>query len=141
MGRKVKKIALSKEAHDKLEGYYRNDSGVFSRRCHIILLKSRGLDSKEIGLIVGSNQNTVNNWVKRYESSGIEGLSTKPGQGRKAILNQQEDTEIIRKKVQEERQRLKLIKNELEEELNKNFSMKTLTRFLKTLSAGGNEFG
>lgn len=141
MGRKVKKITLSTQACEELEEHYRSNSGVFSRRCHMILLKNQELSSKAIGQILGVNENTVNSWAKRYESLGIKGLETKSGQGRKPILNQEKDSEIIKKKVQEERQRLKLIKNKLESELDKKFSMKTLTRFLKTISADGNESG
>ena len=81
---------------------------------------------------------TVNNWLTRYEEQGVEGLKTKPGRGRKAILNQQNDEAKVRAVVQQERQRLKLAKETLEEELGKQFSLKTLKRFLKSVAHGGN---
>ncbi|MEO1257088.1 MAG: helix-turn-helix domain-containing protein [Bacteroidota bacterium] len=140
MGRKSKRIALSKRERAALEkGFRKGDSTIYSRRCHIILLKSEGRSSKEIANIFGITDQAVNNWVKRYESSGLAGLQTRRGQGRKPILDKQADEAKVKAAVKKERQRLKLIKEELEQELNKSFSVLTLKRFLKNLSADGNE--
>jgi Penicillin amidase len=38
----------------------------------------------------------VNNWVSRYEAEGINGLQTKPGRGRKAILDAHKDAAKIK---------------------------------------------
>jgi transposase len=73
------------------------------------------------------------------ESGGIEGLRTAPGRGRKQILNRQTDEQKVRQAVQQERQRLTQAKAALEAELDKQFSTKTLKRFLKKLSADGSE--
>lgn len=121
------------------EGYRTGSPGVFSRRCHIILLKSEGRTSKEVGLIVKMDQMTVNSWLNRYESGGLEGLKTKGGRGRKQILDLRTDEAIVRKAIEKERQRLSQAKQILEVELNKQFSSKTLKRFLKNLSADGSE--
>lgn len=141
MGRKSKVIQLSEAArHDLERGYKNTEDAIFSRRCHILLLKSEGYTSQQIADIFKITHQSVNNWVKRYEASGIAGLNTKKGQGRKPILNKEQDEAKIRSAVKNERQRLKLVKSELEEELNKEFSLLTLKRFLKNLSANGNEF-
>ena len=50
----------------------------------MILLKSEQRPSVEVVGILGSCEMTVNNWLKRYQSEGIEGLRTRPGRGRKA---------------------------------------------------------
>jgi len=142
MGRKSKVVQLTSEQRAALEqGYRQSKSAAFSRRCHIILLKSQGRTSEEIGAIIGTTIQPVNRWVKRFEFQGMEGLQNKPGQGRKAILNRVEDEEKVRKAIQKERQRLGLAKEELEQELDKEFSLLTLKRFLKKLSADGNESG
>lgn len=142
MGRKAKFINLSEAARKELEQGYKNTANaIFSRRCHIILLKSEGYTSQQIADIFKITIQPVNNWVKRYKASGIVGLKTKKGQGRKPILNKEQDAAKVRAAVIKERQRLKLVKSELEEELNKEFSLLTLKRFLKNLSANGNEFG
>lgn len=140
MGRKAKKIILSSDERAALElGYKDLKKPKFSRRCHIILLKSEGYTSKYIATLLRyKDAQPINNWVKRYEAAGLEGLQTKSGQGRKPILDKKKDEAKVKAAVQKERQRLKLAKQDLENELGKQFSLLTLKRFLKKLSADGN---
>jgi len=107
----------------------------------MILLKGEGRSSQEIAGLLLTNHVSVCNWLNRYKEKGIEGLKTKKGQGRKPILNKETDEWIVKKQVKKERQRLKNAKDELEKELGKEFSLKTLKRFLKNLSADGNVSG
>jgi transposase len=124
----AEKVALN-------NGYLHGKTAVFRMRCHIILLKSQGYISKTIADLHGyPTQTSINSWVNRYLEHGISGLSNKKGQGRKAILNPALHGEQIRKSVQAERQRLNVAKEELETELSKEFSVKTLQRFLKKIS-------
>ena len=140
MGRRAKKLSLSESEKQELEnGYRHSPNAYFSRRCHIILLKGQGRTSTEIAEIFGTTKQPINSWVKRYEAEGISGLLTRSGQGRKQIFDKEKDTEKVKAIVKKERQRLKLAKEEIAEELNKEFSMSTLTRFLKTLAAPTNE--
>ena len=141
MGRKAKTLKLSEAAKQELEQNYKSSTSVqLSRRCFIILLKAKGLRSADIADLLGITDQSVNSWVKRYEASGIDGLKTKPGQGRKPILTKEDDEKQVRAIVEKERQRLKLVKEELEKSCDKVFSLSTLKRFLKRLSADGNEF-
>lgn len=140
MGRKSKVIELTQAEKGELEkGYKYSKSKVFSQRCHIILLKNKGLTSQEIADIFGITFQPVNSWCKKYLQHGIEGLKTKPGQGRKTILNKEDDEAKVKAAIKKERQRLRLAKEELEKDLGKTFSVLTLKRFLKNLSADGNE--
>ncbi len=140
MGRKVKPLHLTDAERAELEkGFKSHKASTFSRRCHIILLKSEGRSSKDIAQIFDITDQAVNNWVKRYRKSGIAGLQTRPGRGRKPILNKEEDEAKVKAAIKKERQRIKHVKEELEQELNKNFSVLTLKRFLRNLSADGNE--
>ncbi len=82
-------------------------------RCQIILLKSESRSSLEVGRIVGCCEMTVNNWVCRYQSQGLEGLRTKPGRGRPAILNAETDLEQIKAAVRSNRQRVRIAKADL----------------------------
>jgi transposase len=141
MGRKSKKLDLTAAQKVELEkGFKYLSSKVFSQRCHMILLKNQGLTSQQIADIFGVTFQPVNSWVKRYVEHGIEGLKTKPGQGRKPILNKEQDEAKVKAAIKKERQRIKLAKESLEKDLGKNFSVLTLKRFLKNLSADGNEF-
>lgn len=82
----------------------------------------------------------VNTWLKRYQQCGLAGLEVKPGRGRKPILNQETDLAAVRVAVQNNRQRVSLAIAELEQELGKEFSQQTLTRFLKKTVAASSEF-
>ena len=140
MGRKSKRIDLTAAEKKELEiGYKKSKSKVFSRRCHIILLKNQGRSSQEIADIFGTTFKPINSWCKRYLATGIEGLKTKPGQGRKPIFNKEKDEAKVKAAIKKERQRIKLAKEDLEKDLGKDFSLATLKRFLKKLSADGNE--
>ena len=140
MGRKSKIIDLTEAEKQELEkGFKHSKSSNFSRRCHFVLLKNQGKTSQEIADIFRITIQPVNRWCNRYLKHGIVGLQTKPGQGRKPILDKTKDEAIIKATVQKERQRLKKAKKILENELDKSFSLKTLQRFLKTLAADGNE--
>lgn len=137
---KIRKIELSKEQRQVLESGLRSGkSHSFRLRCQLVLLKSEGRSSKEVASIVKVNPVTVNNWLSRYEAEGIAGLKTKPGRGRKLVLEPERDMEMVRQTVVEERQRLSQAKLLLEQQLGKEFSLKTLKRFLKKLSAATNE--
>lgn len=135
MGKK-RTIELTAKQQEALEAsYHSGKAHAFRKRCQLVLLKNQGRTSKDVGQIVKMNQVSVNNWLDRYQAEGIEGLMTKPGRGRKAVLDQEQDAAKVRQAVQQERQRLSQAKQLLEEELNKEFSLKTLKRFLKKLSA------
>lgn len=128
----IKVIHLSGEEKTALEHSYRTgQSAAFRKRCQIILLKSQSRTSQDVARIVGCCEVVVNNWMARYEQEGLTGLHTRPGRGRKAILHADTDLEPIREAVRGNRQRLRVAKADLEEALDKNFSDKTLRRFLK----------
>lgn len=136
---KTKVIELTKEQRAELEnGYREGKTHSFRSRCQMILLKSEKRSSLEVVNILGSCQMTVNNWLKRYEQYGIEGLQTQAGRGRKSIL-QAEDLEQIKAKVKDSRQRISLAQAELETDLAKSFSVSTLKRYLKKTVAATNE--
>ncbi len=136
----LRTIELTATQYQELkDGYEKGKSSAYRKRCHIVILKSEGRTSLDVGQIVGTHQISVNNWLNRYESEGISGLKTKSGRGRKRILDKEKDGEKIKAQVKKERQRLKRVKVNIEQELNKSFSLITLKRFLKNLSANGNE--
>lgn len=128
---KVTVIELDDAQRAALEqGYLHGPGPAFRRRCQMILLKSRGRTSSEVAGIVGVCEMSVHNWVHRYQDHGLAGLETRPGRGRKAIL-QEQDLESVRRVVAEHRQRLSVAKAELEQALGKSFSQETLARFVK----------
>lgn len=137
---KTRIIELTASERLALEkGYRTGKTHSYRKRCQAIVLKSEGRLSFEVGQIVGMHEVSVNKWLNRYEAEGLEGLKTKPGGGRKPILDTEKDAESVRQAVKKERQRLSKAKDIIETELDKGFSLKTLKRFLKNLSADINE--
>ena len=135
---KTKIITLTAEQRAELEhGYRHGKTHGFRWRCQVILLKSEKRTSLEITEILGGCEMTINNWLKRYQKDGIRGLEVAPGRGRKSILKA-EDLPTVQEKVKQARQRLSLAKAELEQTLEKPFSLPTLKRFLKKTVAATN---
>ena len=128
---RIKTLELSEgERRELARGYREGQSHAYRKRCQMMLLKSEERRSREVAEILGCHEVSVNNWLKRFEAEGIEGLKTKPGRGRKPILDAEGDLEAVRNAVQANRQRLSVAKAELETELDKNFSTRTLERRL-----------
>ena len=131
---KIKTIELTPEQRAALEkGYREGHSHAFRLRCHMILLKSESRSSTQIAQMLGRCEVVVNTWLQRYQAQGLDGLRTRPGRGRKAILDAQTDLAQVKEAVRGNRQRISLAKAELETALGKNFSQKTLERFLKNM--------
>jgi transposase len=138
MGRFLK-ITLDDQQRAALErGYRTGKTHAFRQHCQIVLLKAQGRKSQEIAALLGCCQNSVNDWLHRYQQEGIQGLHIKPGRGRKTILSEATDSARVREAVKQHRQRIKLAKAELEASLGKEFSQRTLVRFLKNLTADTN---
>ncbi len=138
MGRSIK-IELADNQRQELENGYRNGkSHSFRTNCQIVLLKSEGRFSKEIAEFLGFSEQRVNRWLWRYKTQGLAGLEIRQGRGRPSLL-QIENTELIKEAVKRHRQRISIARAELQETLGKEFSQKTLSRFLKNLTAAINE--
>jgi transposase len=134
---------LSAEDRNLLEkGHKNGKTHAFRKRCQVILLKSEGRTSKSVGSIVKMSNMSVDAWVRRYKVEGIEGLHTKPGRGRKPLLNKETDQESILAAVKSNRQRVDMAKAEWEAaQGGKTVSRDVFRRFLKALAEGTNEFG
>ena len=133
-------LTLTAEERAALEKSSRHGpSHAFRTRCQMILLKADLLPSAQVAERVGCCMMAVNGWVRRYQDEGLAGLKTKPGRGRKSILDDQADLEQVRTAVQNHRQKISLAKAELEAGLGKGFSTQTLKRFLKNIVAATSE--
>ena len=138
MGRIIK-IELTDNQRSELENGYRNGkTHSFRTNCQIVLLKSEGRKSDEIASFLGTSEQKVNRWLWRYKLEGVQGLVIRQGRGRPAIL-QIEHTASIKEAVRRHRQRISVARVELEKSIGKEFSQKTLERFLKNLTADINE--
>jgi transposase len=63
----------------------RNDASRYDHRLHGVLLVAQGLTCPHVGELLGDSARTVVNWVQRFESRGLAGLSDgeRPGRPRR----------------------------------------------------------
>src|SRR5215510_5311121 len=133
MGR-INSPSLTPEQRKELEtGFREGKSHCFRMRCQSILLKSEGRTSKDVGSITGMCNVSVDTWVRRYKSEGLPGLLTKPGRGRKSII-EDSDKDAILSAVKSNRQRMQTAKAEWEQQSGKKVCRNTFKRFLKSLA-------
>jgi transposase len=76
-------IHLTPDGARELEQLYQTTKDVRLRtRAQMILLAGEeGLTAAEIARIVRQNEQTVRNWLKRYQAEGLEGLADAPRSG------------------------------------------------------------
>lgn len=114
-------------------GFRQGESHVFRMRCRAILLKSEGLSSVCVGEQTEMTAQSVNGWVKRFESEGIKGLYTRPGQGRKPIMDCS-DEDAVRKAIESDCQSVRAAKEAWQNASGKEASDLTFRRFLSALA-------
>ena len=131
---KIKTISLTDESRLQLEDGFRNgESHCFRMRCRAILLKSQGLPAKEVGRQTEMTHISVNSWVKRFEAEGISGLKTRPGRGRKPVMDCS-DEEAVRAAIEKDRQSVKKAKEAWRQASGKAASESTFRSFLSALA-------
>jgi len=79
---------------------------------------------------------TVYTWFNRWERGGLAGLANAAGQGRHPILGAA-DAAPVAAAVRANRQQLKDVAVTLRQELAKDFSARTLRRFLTSVAGVG----
>ena len=101
---KIKKLELTPKQYAELENGFRNgESHSFRMRCRAVLLKGKGLSSVKAGQETEMSFVSVNAWVKRFFTECIEGLKTRPGRGRKPIMDCS-DEQAVRLAIEQDRQ-------------------------------------
>ena len=112
----------------------------FRNRCLCILLSHQQQPVKWLKDHFQVSRLTIYNWLDAWEEQGLRGLYNRPGQGRRPILTTC-DKAMVTQHVEQHSQQLKLARQTLRIELNRDFSQKTLSRFLKSVAGDGNASG
>ena len=129
----IKVLALTEVDRLKLEkGYHYGPTHKYRIRCKSILLKSEGKSAPQIAEMLEVTVLTVYAWIKRYEENGINGLETRPGQGRKPIMDCS-DEETVRKAIEQDRQSVSKAREAWQNATGKEASDITFKRFLEAL--------
>lgn len=134
---KTKVVELSVEQRAALEkGYRKGANHAFRMRCQMVLLKSEKRSSLAVADVLGCHEIVVNNWLRRYEQEGIEGLKTREGRGRKPKLSTQNPVHLktVKAEIAKHPQSVKTVIAKLDEELDLAMHPDTLKRFLKKLA-------
>ena len=132
--RKAVRLELSEAQRMELEsGYRQGKRHCFRMRCLAVLLKAEGLSASEVGERTEMEQHTVSKWLKRYREEGIKGLETRPGRGRKPIMDSS-DEEAVRRAIEQDRQSVDKAREAWQQASGKEASESTFKRFLSALA-------
>lgn len=119
------------------QGFKNGKSPDFRQRCQILLISNRGYEAQKIADVLEVNSQTVYSTINSWQKEGLAGLLRKKGQGRKAILeeNNPKHVKAVKMAIEKHARNHSLIIRELSKELGVGqLSTKSLTRFLKKLS-------
>lgn len=142
MGR-IRQLNLDEKRLKELKEMSLHDSSPLTRqRCNIILMNVLGKRNVEIQAALGCSSRTITLSLDRYEEDyakkGIKCMLNKGGQGRKPALSAS-DTDLVRKAVMEDRQKLSLAKSIIAENKGIPLSDYQLKTFLKSLVVNTSE--
>jgi transposase len=131
---KTKRVKLTVPQRMQLEsGFRKGTSHCLRMRCRAVLLKADGLSSAKAGEQTDMSMVSVNAWVKRFLSEGVTGLQTRPGRGRKAIMDCS-DEEAVRAAIEQDRQSVSKARAAWQQATGKEASDLTFKRFLSALA-------
>lgn len=68
----------------------RNDASRYDHRLHGVLLVAQGLTCPQVAQLLGDSPRSVVNWVQRFESQGLAGLSEGERSGRPSRLTERQ---------------------------------------------------
>ena len=111
----------------------------FRARCQCLLLSADGHAVAALGQALGVSSRTIYTWFNRWEAGGLAGLANATGQGRRPVLTAADEV-LVLAAVRTNRQQLKEVTITLRQELGKDFSPRTLRRFLKSVVGSGGAF-
>ena len=79
-----------------LEQMASSEESRFNHRMHGILLVISGQSCQQVAELFGEDRRTVQRWVKRYETDGLDGLKEGGHPGRPAALGKQQWEQLVK---------------------------------------------
>jgi transposase len=130
----MRNIHLQDTEVETLEEAVRNHSNSFFRnRCQCVLASHRGVPVKHLAATHNTRTRTIYTWFDRWETMGLIGLTNLPGQGRKPVLDAENQAEVQRALALVKENSVKIDKaaERLSTELGRPVSKGMLKRLLK----------
>ena len=128
------RLELSEAQHEELEKGYRNGtSHCYRMRCLAVLLRAGGMTLDAVGGRTEMGLKAVRRRVARYKAEGVKGLETRPGRGRKPIMDSS-DEEAVRRAVGQDRQSVNRAREAWQRASGKEASESTFKRCLSALA-------
>jgi transposase len=78
-------MPLNDNQRDALRQTARQAIGRVSERAHFVLMHDQGMTPQQIAAIMDYELRTVQRWLKRYDSHGLDGLNDQPRSGRPVL--------------------------------------------------------
>jgi transposase len=116
------------------EIYHGHSDFAFRKRAHAILLSSKGITINQLQDIFEVDRDTISAWIKRFETSGVEGLKSLPIPGRPPIYTEDELRQL-KDLIDQEPRQIKKAQAALQQATGKSSCTVTLKRALKKSSA------
>jgi transposase len=125
----------------QLQKLYRNETNArMARRIHGVYLASKGLTCPQIVEITGSARRTIQQWVAKYNTGGIEALKDSPRCGAPTKLSQKQQHAFCKRieagPTKQDRISVlngPLIREILEQEFGVSYSLRGVYRLLHRL--------
>jgi transposase len=80
--------------------FQREREARLAKRIWIVWQARRGHTAPEIAQGIGMSRRAVQEWVRRYNTEGLDGLQTRSGQGRDPLLSE-EERQAVAKRLEE----------------------------------------
>ncbi len=87
---------LSDDERKRLRRLARREVGRVAERIHMVLLSARGYPVGRIAEVFECDEDTVRQWLRRFEAQGVEGLRDRPRSGRPRKADAAAQAEIVR---------------------------------------------
>jgi transposase len=72
----------------------RNDASRYDHRLHGVLLVAQGMTCPRVAQLLGDSHHTVVNWVRRFETDGLAGLTEGERPGRPSRLDSEQFAKV-----------------------------------------------
>ncbi len=82
----------------ELQTLYRTQENArLARRIHAVYLAGKGSSCPEIMTITGAGRRTIQQWVRKYNKQGIDGLKDKPRPGQPTKLPRRDELRFCKR--------------------------------------------